>query len=89
LNKSSEEKKNDKLWTTGPVNDGCVPEVFDFKELITWCARRFDPRTRMIKVITKTKNPMVLTPKMFNKMLPLPCANKYFWLVDANAFLAS
>jgi hypothetical protein len=35
LNKSPEEKKNDRLWTTGLVNVGCVPEVFDFKELVT------------------------------------------------------
>jgi hypothetical protein len=35
LNKSLEEKKNNRLWTTCLVNVGCVPEVFDFKELIT------------------------------------------------------
>jgi hypothetical protein len=43
----------------------------------------------MIKVTTKTKNPVVLTLKMFNKMLCLPSANKTLQLVDADAFLAS
>jgi hypothetical protein len=43
----------------------------------------------MIKVTTKTKNLVVLTPKMFNKMLCLPSANKTLHLADANNFLAS
>jgi hypothetical protein len=38
LNKSLEEKKYDRLWTTSLVNVGCVPEVFKFKEIISWCA---------------------------------------------------
>jgi hypothetical protein len=43
----------------------------------------------MIKVTMKTKNPMVLTPKMFNKMLHLSSANKTLQLADADVFLAS
>jgi hypothetical protein len=60
LNKPLEEKKNDRLWTIGLINVGCVPEFFDFKEIITWCAQMFDSMTRMIKVTTKRKNPVVL-----------------------------
>jgi hypothetical protein len=89
LNKSAEEKKTDKLWTTGLVNVGCVPDIFDCKELVSWCARRFDCRTRMIKVTTKGKNPVLLTPKVFNKMLCLPTTNKPFKLAEADTFLAS
>jgi hypothetical protein len=58
LSKTVEEKKTDKLWITGLVNVGCVPVVFDCKELISWCAQRFDSRTRMIKLTTKGKNPV-------------------------------
>jgi hypothetical protein len=64
-------------------------KFFDFKELVSWCARRFDSRTRMIKVTTKEKNPIMLTPKVFKKMLCLPSTNKTLKLVDADTFLDS
>jgi hypothetical protein len=38
LNKSVKKRKMEKLWTIGIVNVGCVPEVFEFKELVSWCA---------------------------------------------------
>jgi hypothetical protein len=44
LNKILEEKKKNRLWTTGLVNVGCVPEVFDFKELVSWCIKYLIPR---------------------------------------------
>jgi hypothetical protein len=43
----------------------------------------------MIKLIIKTKNLVVLTPRMFNKMVHLPSANKTLKLADVDAFLAS
>jgi hypothetical protein len=46
-----------------------MPEVFDFKELVSWCARRFDSKRRMIQVVVEGKNPVLLTPKVFRRML--------------------
>jgi hypothetical protein len=89
LNKIPEEKKNDKLCTIGIINTGCVPNFFYFKESISWCALRFDSRTRIIKVTTKEKNPVILTPKLFKKMFHLPSANKPLKLVHEDTFLAS
>jgi len=33
-----EHKKNNQIWMTRLVNVGCIPEVFDFMELVSWCA---------------------------------------------------
>jgi len=43
----------------------------------------------MIKVTTKKKKPIVLAPKMFNKMICLPHENKTLHLAYVDAFLAS
>jgi hypothetical protein len=43
----------------------------------------------MIKVTTKGKNPVLLTPKVFNKMLHLPTANKPLKVAEEDTFLAS
>jgi hypothetical protein len=41
--------KND-IWIIGQVNVGYMPEVFDCRELVSWCAHRFDSKSRMIRV---------------------------------------
>lgn len=89
LNNIPKEKKNDWLWTIGLINVGYVPEVFNFKEPISWCAWRFNSRTRMIKVTTKSNNQVVITLKVFKKILRLPPGNKILNLVDAETFLNS
>jgi hypothetical protein len=43
----------------------------------------------MIKVTTKSKNPIILALKVFNKMLRLPFANKILNIFDADTFLSS
>ena len=89
LNNIPKEKKIDWLWTIGLINVGYVPEVFNFKEPISWCAWRFNSRTRMIKVTTKSNNQVVITLKVFKKILRLPSGNKILHLVDAETFLNS
>jgi hypothetical protein len=89
LSKTVEEKQIDKLQITRLVNVGCVHIVFDCKELVSWCARRFNSRTRIIKLTTKGKNPVQQNPKAFNIILRLPIANKHFKIVEAYMFLAS
>jgi hypothetical protein len=36
------EKNSNKIWTSGIALTGCVPKVYDFKELISWCIDKFD-----------------------------------------------
>jgi hypothetical protein len=43
----------------------------------------------MIKVTTKGKNPVLLTPKVFNKILRLPSADKPLKVAEVDAFLDS
>jgi hypothetical protein len=42
-----------------------------------------------MKVTTKGQNPMFLTPKLFNKILCLPSANKPLKLLESDTFLSS
>ena len=86
--KSEEENQTYKIWTTWLVNVGCVPHIFNYRELVSWCAQRFDCRTRMIKVTIKGKNPVLLTLKVFNKMICLPTTNKPFNIEEVDTFLA-
>ena len=43
----------------------------------------------MIKVTTKGKNPVLLTPKVFNKILCLPSTDKPLKVVEVYMFLDS
>jgi hypothetical protein len=43
----------------------------------------------MIKVTIKGKNPFILTPKVFKKMLHIPFSDKSLKRVEEDAFLSS
>jgi hypothetical protein len=64
-----EQKVANNIWTTGLAKVGCMPEAFDFRELVSWCASRFDSKHRMIQVVPEGRNLILLTPKVFRKML--------------------
>jgi hypothetical protein len=49
---------------------GCVPEVFDCKELVTWCTERYIPSQQIIQL--QDHSPVSLSPQVFRKMLRLP-----------------
>jgi len=68
---------------------GCTPEVFDFKELVSWCASWFDSKHKMIKIVAKGRNPILFTPKVFKKILQLPTTNKYLRFSEDDSFLES
>jgi hypothetical protein len=48
---------------------GCIPEVYDFKELISWCIDKFDKNQRIIQL--QGESPISLAPSVFKKMLRL------------------
>jgi hypothetical protein len=64
-----------------------MSRAFDFKELVSWCARTFDLQHIMIQFVAKERNPILLTPNVFMKLLQIPTPNKNLRLVDANSFL--
>jgi hypothetical protein len=44
-------------------------EVFDCKELVTWCAKRYIPSQQIIQL--QDHSPVSLSPQVFHKMLRL------------------
>jgi hypothetical protein len=48
---------------------GCVPEVFDCKELVSWCAEKYIPSQWIIQL--QDHSPISLSPQVFHKMLKL------------------
>jgi hypothetical protein len=51
------------------LRTGCVLEVFDDKELVTWCFERYIPSQWTIQV--RDHSPVSLSPRVFCKMLRL------------------
>lgn len=48
-----QEKNNDKIWSTRLTNVACVPEVFDFREIIYLCTYKFDLTKKTIRLSAK------------------------------------
>jgi hypothetical protein len=38
---SSPPAQKDIIWASGIARAGCVPEVFDCKELVAWCVEKY------------------------------------------------
>jgi hypothetical protein len=64
------EKKMNLIWTSGIALVGCVPEVTYFKELVQWCADKFNSEKRIIQL--QGQQPISLAPSVFTRMLRLP-----------------
>jgi hypothetical protein len=45
---SSPSTQNEVIWTSGIARAGCVPEVFDCKEVVSWCVERYISSQRII-----------------------------------------
>jgi hypothetical protein len=55
---------------SGIALEGCVPEVYDFKELVSWCIDKFDKNQENNSVARGS--PISLAPSFFKRMLRLP-----------------
>jgi hypothetical protein len=66
---SSRSVENEVIWTSGITPAGCVPEVFDCKEVVSWCAEKYIPSQRIIPL--RDHSPVSLSPQVFHKMLKL------------------
>jgi hypothetical protein len=67
---TSMEKNSNQIWTSGISLAGCIPEVYNFKELISWCIDKFDKNKRIIQL--QGESPISLAPSVFKRMLRLP-----------------
>jgi hypothetical protein len=47
---SSPPAQKDAIWAYGITRDGCVPEIFECKELVAWCVDKYVPSQRIIQL---------------------------------------
>jgi hypothetical protein len=66
---SSRSVENEVIWTSGITPAGCVPEVFDCKEVVSWCVEKYIPSQRIIPL--RDHSLVSLSPQVFHKMLKL------------------
>jgi hypothetical protein len=57
------------IWTSGISLFGCVPEVFNFKEIFAWCVEKYVPNQSIIKL--QGQSSISLSPQVFRKILKL------------------
>jgi hypothetical protein len=51
-------------------------EAFEFREIVSLCASKFNSKRRLIPVLAEGKNLVLLTPNIFRRMLRLPTPKK-------------
>jgi hypothetical protein len=57
------------IWTSVIAATGCVPKVFDCKELVAWCVEKYIPSQRIIQL--QYHSLISVLPQVFHKMLNL------------------
>jgi hypothetical protein len=72
-------------WTYGITHVGCVPEVFDSKEVVSWCTKKYIPNQIIIPLCDHS--PVSLSPQVFHKMLKLSEPTLTFRAQDYKEFL--
>jgi hypothetical protein len=82
---SSRSAQNEVIWTSGIARAGCVPEVFDCKEVVSWCAEKYISSQRIIPL--RDHSPVSLSPQVFRKMLRLSEPTLTFRGQDCKQFL--
>jgi hypothetical protein len=82
---SSHFTENEVIWTSGIARAGYVPEVFDYKEVVSWCTKKYIPGQRIIPL--RDHSPVSLSPQLFYEMLKLLKPTLTFRGKDCNQFL--
>jgi hypothetical protein len=82
---SSPSIQNEVIWTSGIARAGCVPKVFDCKEVVSWCAERYISSRRIIPL--RDHSLVSLSPQVFCKMLRLLEPTLTFRGEDCKEFL--
>jgi hypothetical protein len=73
------------IWTSGIARADFVPEVFDCKELVSWCSEKYIPIKWIIQL--QDHSLISLSPQVFHKMLKLPEPTLTFKGEDCRDFL--
>lgn len=84
-----EETPSTGIWYSGIGKFGCMPQVFNFSDLILWCSKMFDSTNRVIQVGEGGKTPIYLTPHIFQKMSRLPTTNHDLKLAEEDSFISN
>jgi hypothetical protein len=79
------ERNANDIWTSGIAKAGCVPEVFDATELVSWCIDKYEKNQRIIQL--QGQSPISLAPSTFKKMFRLPEPTMTFKVDEAKEFL--
>jgi hypothetical protein len=82
---SSPPAQKDVISTSEIAHAGCVPEVFDCKELVAWCIEKYVSSQRIIQI--QDHSPISLSPQVFCKMLKVPEPTLTFKGEDCRDFL--
>jgi hypothetical protein len=78
--------ENQVIWTSRIAHAGCVPEVFDCKNLVSWCVDKFIIDQRIIPLHDDSF--VSFSPQVFYQMLKLPKTTLTFKGKDCKQFLA-
>ena len=78
--------QNQVIWTSRIARAGCVPKVFDCKELVSWCADKFILEKRIIPLWDESF--VSLSSHVFRQMLRLLDPTLTFKGEDWKQFLA-
>jgi hypothetical protein len=73
------------VWTSGIVLAGCGPEVFECKDIITWCVDNIIQNRRVISL--QNTYPISLVPSIFIEMLKVIDLNLVYKGEEARNFL--
>jgi hypothetical protein len=82
---SSHSTQNEVIWTFGIACAGSVPEVFDCKEVVSWCAKKYISSQRIIPL--QDHSPISLSPQVFRNMLRFSESMLTFRGQDCKQFL--
>jgi len=53
------ERNENRLWASGTALSVCVPEVFYYREIVSWCADKFDQSQRVIQLQGQSPVPFI------------------------------
>jgi hypothetical protein len=84
---STPSTQNQVIWTSGIAHAGCVPEVFECKEPVSWYGDKFISDKRIIPL--RDRSSVSLSPQVFRQMLRLLEPTLTFRGEDCKQFLAN
>jgi len=73
------------IWSSRIARAGYIPEVFYYKEVVSWCAEKYIPIQRIIPLCDHFL--VSLSPQVFHKMLKLSEPTLTFRGQDCKKFL--